>query len=111
MKGPSMRSQLAAMFLVVSLSANAQTLSGAIDMHAHADPDGFPRKIDAIDLARLAKQRGLRAIVLKNHYEPTASLAYIARKEVPGVEVFGGISLGLTVGGVDRAAVRLMWEL
>src|SRR5437660_1026619 len=40
MKGTSMRSQLAAMFLVFSLSANAQTLSGAIDMHAHSDPDG-----------------------------------------------------------------------
>ena len=39
----------------------------------------------------------MRAIVLKNHYEPTASLAYIVRKEVPGIEVFGGISLDLTV--------------
>jgi hypothetical protein len=27
----------------------------------------------AIDLARLAKSRGLRGLVLKNHYEPTAS--------------------------------------
>src|SRR5258705_11216855 len=108
MKGTSMRSLLAAMFLVVSLSANAQTLSGAIDMPAHADPDGVPRKIDAIDLARLAKERGMRAIVLKNHYEPTASLAYIVRKEVPGIEVFGGISLDLTVGGVNPAAVEWM---
>jgi hypothetical protein len=74
------------MFLVFSLSANAQTLSGAIDMHAHADPDGVPRKLDAIDLARLVKERGMRAIVLKNHWEPTASLAYIVRKEVPGIE-------------------------
>src|SRR4030088_3419401 len=103
-----MRLQLAAMFLVFSLSANAQTLSGAIDMHAHADPDGTPRKIDAIDLARLAKERGMRAIVLKNHYEPTASLAYIVRKEVPGIEIFGGISLDLTVGGVNPAAVEHM---
>src|SRR6266571_3892755 len=92
MKGTSMRSQLAAMFLLVSLSANAQTLSGAIDMHAHADPDGVPRKMDAVDLARLAKERGMRAIVLKNHYEPTASLAYIVRKDVPGIEVFGGVN-------------------
>src|SRR6266513_487490 len=103
-----MRSQLAAMFLLVSLSANAQTLSGAIDMHAHADPDGTPRKIDAVDLARLAKERGMRAIVLKNHYEPTASLAYIVRKEVQGIEIFGGISLDLTVGGVNPAAVEHM---
>src|SRR5258708_17761132 len=106
--GTSMRSQLAAVFLVFSLSANAQTLSGAIDMHAHADPDGTPRKIDAIDLARLAKERGMRAIVLKNHYEPTASLAYIVRKEVPGIEVFGGISLDLTFVVVNPPPVQLL---
>jgi hypothetical protein len=98
-------------FLVFSLSANAQTLSGAIDMHAHADPDGVPRKIDAVDLARLAKERGMRAIVLKNHYEPTQTLAYIVRKEVPGIEVFGGISLDLTVGGVNPAAVEWMTKV
>src|SRR2546421_144355 len=106
-----MRAQLAALFLIVSLSANAQTLNGAIDMHAHADPDGVPRKIDAVDLARLAKERGMQAIVLKNHYEPTASLAYIVRKEVPGLEVFGGISLDLTVGGVNPAAVEWMTKV
>jgi hypothetical protein len=89
-------------------TAGAQTLDGAIDMHAHSDPDGTPRKIDAIDLAKLAKSRGMRGIVLKNHYEPTASLAYIVRKEVPGIEVFGGISLDLTVGGVNPAAVEWM---
>ena len=106
-----MRSQLAAVFLLFSLSANAQTLSGAIDMHAHADPDGVARKIDAVDLVRLAKERGMRAIVLKNHYEPTQSLAYIVRKVVPGIEVFGGISLDLTVGGVNPAAVEWMTKV
>lgn len=85
-----------------------QTLTGAIDMHMHADPDGTPRKIDAIDLAKLAKSQGMRAIVLKNHYESTASLAYIVSKEVPGIEVFGGITMDLTNGGVNPAAVAWM---
>jgi len=89
-------------------SARAQTLDGAIDMHAHSYPDGVARSIDAVDLAKLAKSRGMRALVLKNHYEPTASLAYVVRKEVPGIEVFGGISLDLTVGGVNPAAVEWM---
>jgi len=31
----------------------------------HVDPDSMPRSIDAIDLARLAKQRGMRGLVLK----------------------------------------------
>ena len=100
----------AAVFALPGMLApcHAQTLVGAIDMHMHADPDGTPRKIDAIDLAKLAKSRGMRAMVLKNHYESTASLAYIVRKEVPGIEVFGGISMDLTVGGVNPAAVEWM---
>src|SRR5256714_260311 len=99
-----------ALFLL-SAMLRAQSLTGAIDIHAHADPDGSARSIDAIDLAKLAKSRGMRAIVLKNHYEPTASLAYIVRKEVPGIEVFGGISLDLTVGGVNPAAVEWMTQV
>src|ERR1700704_5126448 len=89
----------------------AQTLTGVIDIHAHHDPDSVPRSIDAIDLAKLARSRGMRGLVLKNHYEPTASLAYIVRKEVPGIEIFGGISLDLTVGGVNPAAVEYMTKV
>src|SRR5260370_26355148 len=97
--------------LLAALPASAQSLAGAIDMHAHSDPDGVGRSIDAVDLARLAKSRGMRGLVLKNHYEPTASLAWIVRKEVPGIEVFGGISLDLTVGGVNPAAVEWMTKV
>ena len=88
---------------------HAQTdVTGVIDIHAHSDPDSMPRSIDAIDLAKLAKARGMRGIVLKNHYESTAALAYVVRKEVPGLEVFGGIDLNLTVGGLNPAAVERM---
>jgi hypothetical protein len=92
-------------------AAKAQTLVGAIDFHAHGDPDGTARNIDVIDLAKVAKAAGMRAIVIKNHFEPTASLAYVVRKEVPGIEVFGGISLDLTVGGVNPAAVEWMTKV
>ena len=91
--------------------ASAQTLQGAIDMHAHGDPDGTARKVDVVDLVKLAKSAGMRAIVLKNHYEPTASLAYVVSQVVPGIEVFGGISLDLTVGGVNPAAVEWMTKV
>src|SRR5712671_781324 len=94
-------------FSLIAVTTRAQSnLSGVIDIHAHADPDSLPRKIDAIDLARLAKQRGIRGLVLKNHYESTASLAYLVRKEVRGIEIFGGIDLNLTVGGINPAAVE-----
>jgi hypothetical protein len=99
---------LALVFAAPFAICRAQTLEGAIDFHAHAAPDGTPRKIDVLDLARAAKAAGMRAIVIKNHYEPTASLAYVVRKAVPGIDVFGGISLDLTVGGVNPAAVEWM---
>jgi Family of unknown function (DUF6282) len=83
-------------------------LNGVIDIHAHADPDSLPRSIDAIDLARLAKTRGMRGIVLKSHYEPTASLAYLVAKVVPGIAVFGGIDLNRSVGGINPAAIERM---
>jgi Family of unknown function (DUF6282) len=83
-------------------------LTGVIDIHAHCDPDSSPRSIDAIDLAKLAKARGMRGLVLKNHYEPTASLAYVVRKEVPGIEIFGGIDLNRSVGGLNPAAIERM---
>src|ERR1700726_3080431 len=90
-------------------AASTQTkLSGVIDIHAHSDPDSNARSIDAIDLARLAKERGMRGLVLKNHYESTAALAYVVRKEVPGIEVFGGIDLNRSVGGINTAAVERM---
>ncbi|MEZ5353049.1 MAG: DUF6282 family protein [Bryobacteraceae bacterium] len=85
-----------------------QTLRGVVDIHMHSGPDSVPRSIDSLSAARLAKKRGLRAIVLKNHYEPTAALAGLARQEAPGLQVFGGIALNLTVGGINRAAVERM---
>ena len=86
----------------------ARLLEGSIDVHVHSLPDDRPRSIDAIDVARLAQARKQRAIVLKNHYDSTAGLAYLVRKVVPGIEVFGGVALNLTVGGVNAAAVEHM---
>jgi hypothetical protein len=86
-------------------------VAGAIDIHVHSGPDSRPRSIDAIEVAKLAKTRGMRGIVLKNHYDSTAPLAYVVRKEVPGIEVFGGVDLNLTVGGINPAAVQHMTEV
>lgn len=89
----------------------AADLRGVIDVHVHSAPDVIARSLDAVDAVRLAKAAGLRAIVLKNHCEPTASWAYFAGKAVPGIEVFGGIALNRPVGGVNPAAVSRMARL
>ena len=106
------RIQIALLLCAALLSSNAfaqaRPLDGVIDIHVHAAPDSTPRSIDAIDLAKLAQSRGMRAIVLKNHYEPTASDAYYVHKVVPGIQVFGGIDLNLSVGGMNPIAVEKM---
>ena len=86
----------------------AQDLRGVVDIHAHCSPDVMPRSIDGIELAKLALKRGMRAVVLKNHYEPTVSLAMLAGKAAPSLTVFGGIALNRAVGGINPAAVERM---
>jgi len=99
--------------MLMGASAFAQqdadvNLQGAIDFHVHMSPDSVPRAIDADDLARLAKAAGMRGLVMKNHWEPTASMVYLLRKEVPGIELFGGVTQDLAVGGINLEAVKHM---
>ncbi len=103
-----MNHRLLAGLLLLGARGWGQTLAGVIDFHVHSDPDSVARSIDAIDLAKLAKSRGMRGLVLKNHWESTASLAYLVRKEVPGIEIFGGIALNLAVGGLNPVAIERM---
>jgi hypothetical protein len=83
-------------------------VTGVIDMHVHSHPDVFGRNMDDIDIAQLAKARGLRGILLKNHASETASRAALVMKVVPGIEVWGGIVLNKAVGGINPDAVEWM---
>jgi Family of unknown function (DUF6282) len=89
----------------------ARMLAGTIDIHVHSDPDNVPRSVDGLEAATLARAKGMRGIVLKNHYDPTAGLAFLARKAAPGLEVFGGIDLNLPAGGMNAAAVEHMTKV
>jgi hypothetical protein len=82
--------------------------AGVIDMHVHSHPDVFGRNMDDIDIAQLAKAKGLRGILLKNHISETASRAALVMRVVPGIEVFGGIVLNKAVGGINPDAVEWM---
>jgi hypothetical protein len=93
-------------------------LRGAIDVHSHLDPDSFGphsnqarRALDVIDMAERASRARMRGFVVKQHYDQTAQIAYIARKKVPDVEVFGMLCMNLTVGGLNTAAVHHFAEV
>ncbi|MEO8163971.1 MAG: DUF6282 family protein, partial [Betaproteobacteria bacterium] len=53
---------------------------GTIDFHVHSEPDVFGRSMDDIDVAVLAKRKGMRALVLKNHVTMTADRAMLVMK-------------------------------
>jgi hypothetical protein len=87
-------------------------LIGAIDLHAHHGPDSYARQWDAFEVVKLAKERGMRGVVLKNHWSETAGLAWLIRKYgTQGIEVFGAVTLDTPVGGVNPMAVRYMADV
>src|SRR6185295_9899144 len=92
--------------LLISSGICFGQLQGIIDIHTHGDPDSAARKIDVLELAKIAKAAGMRGIVLKNHYAPTVQAAYLVSQIVPGIQIFGAIALDRAVGGVNPEAVR-----
>ncbi len=101
------RSSITVLALVFVAPAWAQ-LDGVIDTHVHSAPDSRARGLDAFEVARMAQRTGMRAVVMKNHYTQTASLAYLVSQIVPDVQFFGGIALNNTLGGVNPSAVEHM---
>lgn len=91
--------------------AEAGPLAGVVDFHAHSAPDAVPRSLTSFAVVRQAKAAGLRGVVLKNHYVSTAALSQLAMQEVGGIEVFGGIALNISNGGLNAEAVRRMIQV
>src|SRR5947207_3011399 len=52
---------------------------GMIDFHVHTYPDNFPRTVSGVEAAQTAKERGLRAVVLKGGAFETMTRAAQAR--------------------------------
>lgn len=83
----------------------SELLEGAIDIHIHAAPDLIPRVLNDFDLARQAQAYGMGAIVIKSHFESTASRARLVSDET-GFPVYGGLALNHSVGGLNADAAE-----
>ena len=86
-------------------------LTGLIDMHIHTAPDVRPRVVNDVEASRQAAEAGMRAIVFKSHVTCTADRAAIAETVVPGVHVFGSVTLNEAVGGLNPVAVEAALNL
>jgi len=89
-------------------------LAGAIDLHYHSAPSPFPRRLTPADAARHYAASGFRAVVLKSHHHITVmdvlSIQDVVLDEL-ALEVYGGIALNGTVGGLNPAAVELCLQM
>ncbi len=90
------------------MSEDVQTLiNGAIDCHMHGSPDVTERIASDLELARAAKDAGMKGILVKSHVSPTASRARLVQDAVGGdFHVFGGLVLNRQAGGLNVAAVE-----
>jgi hypothetical protein len=91
-----------------SMDLPDELLNGAIDIHVHAGPHlkSSPRRVDPFQAAEEAKAAGMRAIVYMDVFENSAGTAWLVKRMVPGIDVFGGIILNTSYGGLNPRAVK-----
>ncbi len=96
-------------------------LRGSYDVHLHAGPSSTTHRLyDELDFATQACDMGLGGIVFKNHDSPTARSAKLTQKVIDQwaeehnkkkLEVFGGVVLNYSVGGLNPEAVISAYRL
>ncbi len=92
-------------------------MRGIIDLHYHSGPDVKPRKLDDLELMEEGVKMGARAVVVKTHFAPTADRAMLVNRiraeKYPDseFELFGGIVLNHSVGGLNPYAVETALKL
>ncbi len=90
-------------------------MEGAIDCHAHGGSDPFNRLLLEDEIAFDYSKENMRAVVFKTWFTPSASRIQLVQKyldqwaeqnETRPVEIFGGITLNQSVGGINPNAVE-----
>lgn len=86
-------------------------LQGIVDLHIHAGPDILERPLTYAQTAKMARDVGYRAILFKSHFFPNMFLLEAVKEMVPGIHLFGSITLNLSVGGINPEAAYAAIQL
>lgn len=83
-------------------------LKGAVDCHVHSCPHLNIRSANVFDSVRQAAAAGMSAICLMDNFQNSSGYAALAMAELGhlGVEVFGGLIMQPTAGGVNYEVAR-----
>ena len=89
-------------------------MKDSIDTHVHGGSEPFERRLLEDEIAIDATRAGMKAVVIKTWYTPSASRNKLVQKivdrwaeehEMRPVQVFGGVTLNLSVGGLNPESV------
>jgi hypothetical protein len=83
-------------------------LKGAVDCHVHTCPHLNGRSVTVFESVRQAAAAGMSAIGLMDNFQNSSGYAALAMTELGhlGVEVFGGLIMQPTAGGITYEAAR-----
>lgn len=88
-------------------AVSSELLIGAYDLHVHSAPSAFPRAKDGFELLKEADAAGMAGIMLKSHYESTATRAELIN-QYSGckAKAYGSLTLNWPAGGLNIYAVE-----
>ena len=86
-----------------------ELLKGAVDFHYHGWPEislDLTCSCEDEENITLARDSGLRGIVVKSHFWPTMDKVFYLRQRIEGIDIFSSITLNGIAGGVCGYAVE-----
>jgi len=86
----------------------ARLLQGAVDLHCHSGPSAMPRRLNHLEAIREAKSAGLSAVLFKDHFYSVTPVVELLKEEKlnEGLELYSGVPLNNTSGGINPYAVE-----
>ena len=85
-----------------------QLMVGAIDLHVHGAPEPIegPRRINLFELARQAKDAGMKGIVIKSLRFGTITVTALVNEMINSPVLIGSLVLNRDVGGLNPDVVE-----
>ena len=97
----------------MSDTRTASLLKGAVDLHCHSGPSTMPRIVDHIQALEEAGRVGMRAVLFKDHYYPSAPIADLLNEHYAhtAVTAIGSVVLNNAAGGFNVYALEASLKL
>ncbi|MGW2763690.1 DUF6282 family protein [Streptomyces sp. NPDC001275] len=92
-----------------SMDLPDELLRGTSDVHVHSGPwlKSCPGRLDPFQIAEQAKAAGMKALVYYDHTMGISNgTSMLVSRQVPGIQIFGGIIMTTVLGGLNPRAVK-----